>query len=555
MAVLPFENLTPDASVPWLAAAGQAMAITALAESKAFTPVAVSAPGAASAAQASRALHGYLTRDQRGLVVHFWLEDLESRRMIQTAEAAGAEGDLLANFEAALRQVAPGAGSFGTSTRAALEAWGAALQARNPQQATASLEEATQADPDFGQAWLLLAQTRLARGDREGALAMARKAAERESLRGSRERAQLQVFAATLAGDESLRLKALEHLAAEMPDDIATLTQLADAQVRQQKFADAALSYERAARVDGAPPTLWNTLGYVRARAGDLNKAVEALTRYRETGDAANALDSLGEVHFEHGRFVEAIRYFEESYKSNPRAGVELQKGAFAALLAGDAARAQSLFEQYLKTQHSGLEEQQAQWDYLNGKRKEARAAVEQASRSGAALPFAHSLAILWHLEAGDRAAAAAAWERLAKSAPGAWAAVAQLFAVALDKAPPQNPAQEAYAAIFRRDFEQAAARWSGIAGQSNSVTASLAYGLAANSRRAARQPPAAFAELYPLPPPGLDAVMITLLYPEFLRAREEWLRAAGRNAEAESVAAAYRKLRGEGRSFWDPAR
>jgi tetratricopeptide (TPR) repeat protein len=542
LAVLPFDNLTPDAQSQWFARAGHALATEALSGSKLFLPMTVSAAAQAPAVNASRALHGYLTMEARGPVVHLWVEDLASHEMVKTVESSA--GGVAESLAAALKSIAPDAAGLPNTNLAALSAWGNALGSRDPREIATAAQQSIAADPDFGQAWILHAQAVLASGNRDEARSIAEQAVARQSLRGSRERAQLEVLAATLKGDDSGRVAALEKLAAAQPDDAATLEALADMQVRRSDYKGAIATYSKAAQAPSVGANVWNTLGYLYGRVGDLPKAKEALDKYRtESRDVANANDSLGEIHFSNGDFAKAAPYFDESFKANPRAGIEVWKSAFALYLAGDAGAAQKKFEEFLALKPGAIEERRAQWDYLNGRRKEALARADQLSAANAS-PFAHVLSIQWNLEAGNRAAAEAAFARLIPVAQGPWGPVAQVCAVMLNKKPAQTPVEQGYAAIFSRDYRKAAEIWKQIGWGAGSVSVAFPQGLARVAASAAGSNERD--ELYPVPPTGLDQAWLTLVYPQFLAAR------GVKDPEAKKR---FEQYRGQGPNIWEPAR
>ena len=58
-------------------------------------------------------------------------------------------------------------------------------------------------------------------------------------------------------------------------------------------------AYKSALKIEPDSIVLWNYLGYAHAYAGDLSSARKALEEYRRLAPTdANALDSLGEVHY-----------------------------------------------------------------------------------------------------------------------------------------------------------------------------------------------------------------------------------------------------------------
>ncbi len=155
----------------------------------------------------------------------------------------------------------------------------------------------------------------------------------------------------------------------------------------QRRFQEATQNYEAAIRLDPDQADLWNQLGYAYAFAQDPPNARRALERYAKLlGSAnANALDSLGEVNFFAGDFSSAEKYFLEAQEKNPRGGAKnCVKAAQARVMAGDLAGADVLFQKYLglaqPAQRKSAGFEQAQWEFLTGRRKEGMARLEQLS-------------------------------------------------------------------------------------------------------------------------------------------------------------------------------
>jgi tetratricopeptide (TPR) repeat protein len=70
---------------------------------------------------------------------------------------------------------------------------------------------------------------------------------------------------------------------------------------------------ETMTRVAATIPAAWNQVGYSQAMLGNTDAARKALEDYRKFGgDEANAVDSLGEVHYITGKYAEAEKYFLE---------------------------------------------------------------------------------------------------------------------------------------------------------------------------------------------------------------------------------------------------
>ncbi len=169
------------------------------------------------------------------------------------------------------------------------------------------------------------------------------------------------------------------------PLDPAALRALAEAELSSRRFAQAERAYERLSRAAPDDPTTDNMLGYTQALAGEPDKARASLERYaRRPGQAANALDSLGEAMFMNGRFAEAEKAFLECYQKYPGFlnGAPLWKAAHARWLAGNLKGADELLDRYLtqvRSDDSLASWRRATWLYETGRREEAIALLRKA--------------------------------------------------------------------------------------------------------------------------------------------------------------------------------
>jgi tetratricopeptide (TPR) repeat protein len=322
---LPFENLTDDRSLDWIASAAPTIAAEDLAGVQGL--VSLRAPNVSDGylAQATRFVHGYFTGAASNLRFEIEVEDAARHKI---ATSASENGNVLAAMNAAAKWIAPAAHAFPASSPEAVEAWG-----------RGEYERAVTLDPDFGAAWLAWAEKLQQAGDSARAVEVASQALARSSLRSELDRAHIALFSADARHDVDAREKALTELARLTPSDAAVLTALAEAAMNARHFREAAAHYRELAKLEPANANIPNLLGYAEAFAGDLDAARKALEEYgREPGQHANSLDSLGEVHFMRGKFAEAEQYFTEAHQSNPAllAGEDLLKAAYAHWLAGD---------------------------------------------------------------------------------------------------------------------------------------------------------------------------------------------------------------------------
>jgi tetratricopeptide (TPR) repeat protein len=131
-----------------------------------------------------------------------------------------------------------------------------------------------------------------------------------------------------------------------------------------------------------------NLLGYALGFAGDLEGARQAFTAYGKLpNQAANSLDSLGEVYFANGKFGEAEQSFRSANKANPGflAGLDLWKAAYGQWLGGNLQGADQTMKEFLISrvkQHDALTTwREAVWLYSTGRETQAESSLALALR------------------------------------------------------------------------------------------------------------------------------------------------------------------------------
>ncbi len=375
IAILPFDNLTGDAALDWVSAAGPAMLVEELAGASRVLAVRVNTVGTAALEGATEFLHCTYTQRGGALEISYALEDAERHRMVSTGAAPGT---VLFAVSTLARALDAGAQPFSTSNAEAAAAWG-----------RGEFERAVTLDPDFGAAWLSWIRQIQQSGKPDDAEAIAERALARASLRTPLNKAQIQLTAALLRRDEVARIAALTELARLTPKDSGTLLALAEIEQRHRRFPAAEEFYRRALAVDPGNGGALNGLGYAQGEAGDLDGAKKTLEQYGQKPEQAiNALDSLGEVHFMNGRFADAEKYFTQATarQANFLGGAPLMKAAYAHWLGGDLAGADALMRKYLATQNDKQTIwRQAVWLYASGRREQALAMLDKAPADQAA--------------------------------------------------------------------------------------------------------------------------------------------------------------------------
>jgi Flp pilus assembly protein TadD len=378
IAILPFDNLTGDAALDWVASAGPDILSEELAGGAHVLPLRATSVGTAALLGATQLLH--CTFSQRGgsLHVEFALEDAERHRMVATGSV---EGTVLFAVSTLARRLDAGARPFSTPNQDAVAAWG-----------RGEFERAVTLDPDFGTAWASWIAQSAQSGKPEVAAVLAERALARASLRTPFSKAQIQLTSALLRKDETARIAALTDLARLAPNDTGIVLGLAEIEQRRRRYSAAAELYRRVLAMDSGNANALNGLGYAEGENGDLDAAKKTLEAYGQRPDQANnALDSLGEVHFMNGRFAEAEKYFAQVSAREPNFlnSAPLMKAAYAHWLGGDLAGADALMKKYLdlraKQNDPLVVWREAVWQYATGRREQALATLGEAPQGQAA--------------------------------------------------------------------------------------------------------------------------------------------------------------------------
>ncbi len=554
--MLPFENLAADPSLDWMSRGFSESLVLQLTGCPAIEPVSVPTLRDASSIGATRILQGYFSVFRGRLRAEAVLENTATRRMAETASAAG---DNIVEVTATLaRQIDPGARPAGTKSVVALKALVQAMSASGAPAAAKGFEQAVAADPAFGAAYVAWAQWLVARGDSSRAREVITAARGRGNQIQEIERNRLDLLAAEIRGDRAAERCALDALNRATPADAGVYRSLAGIDLAAHGYASAVQEYEKALERDPDDVLLLNQLGYAEAYARNFESATKTLSRYRDLRPAdANPLDSLGDVHFYLGRFGDAARYYLEAYSRDPSflAGGDLYKAAWATLMAGDRKGAGGLLTKFLEARQGFRDAlvpyRQAQWEYLTGSRKQAIGRLSRFADTakGAAGSLAFSELAIWSLETGDRGRAHA-WAMRAAPAgtlttilrfltgppatPSEWAARAE------DEFP--RPAQSgvkeyalSYALLFAKEFAAAVPKLTRLYQQTppsslDEVNALLAWAFVESGQLKEAGP---LLETNAIPDPIGEHVLLSLGFPRVFYLRGVWLERQGRREEA----------------------
>ncbi len=565
LAVPPLENLSDDASLGWVGwALSEAVAAQTTGSPRLHVIRSVN-PRDAAADGATAVLRGYYADAPGRLRIHVSREDLRTNRStgVLSVDEPFPEG-LLRAADAIARWASPDAHAFDTRS---LDAWRAVAEgrmAREPEVAEAAFARSAAADPEFGGAYVAWARSLLLRGDRAGVQTVFSRAQPHADRFAPVRRAELELLAATAAGDAPRRRKSLEAISRVTPADADVLRQLAREDYGARQFAASAAGFRRALALESADALSWNQLGYAEAFAGNLAGARDALEQYRKLApESANPLDSLGEVHYYAGAFAEAEKFYLEASEKAPRflGGAPLYKAARARLMTGDIAGADELFRRYTKAlnpQDALLAYRQAQWLYLSGRRDEGRAQMGKTAEA-APSPDVRSLAAVqmavWGLDAGA-AADAAAWTRRAVETAAAPVS-RQLAAMCLAASgapvpagvlpPPLEKRATAYRLLLARRFAEAIPVLKELAplpdpAGADRVDVLLAWALVETGKTAEAAPLVA---TNLIPSAGMEDAFFALSFPRVLQLRAAVLAGQGKQQESGAAMQLYRKLGG----------
>jgi tetratricopeptide (TPR) repeat protein len=585
LAILRFENLTPDPATDWIGRAlsevitaelsGSAR-IYAIPSSRLHSlnalmgPRPVGAPGISAEMQlaiavgANRIGYGEFEVSGGRLRARLNIEDPQNRRMSQgpiVVSAAAAEPIVAATTIA--KQIAPDATSYETSNTAALEAYVRGMEAGDTAGSLQFAEQAAAADPNYGAAHVLATEAKLKQQDRAGAAQMVGSVAARASGMSPTTRLRLEILTANLRGDGAAAERSMEALVRAAPLDPLAWRSLAEAQAGGRKYKEAEASYQRALQIEPEDASTWNQLGYVAAYGGSLEEGVAALQRYQALRPAeANPLDSMGDIHLMYGRLKEAEQFYLEAHRKNPAflGGVDRYKAAMARLMTGDTTGADKVLEG-----KGGPE-----WLWLKGLRKEAydRLATDvETLPKGDPQARAYSALAVWALLLGDResgARMAMLAAPLATPATGGTAALARFvtlpsapaaeWAARAEKVFPSANANAirtqalAYGLLLDRHFEAAIAPLRSFearagTGGDRSAAIGLAWALIETGRQAEAEP---LLRWNSVPGPDAGFPFIGLYFPRVFQLRSIVAERAGRADEARESRKVYTALGGQ---------
>jgi Flp pilus assembly protein TadD len=366
-ALLPFDNLTGDQSLDWIARTAPRIAAAEIAG----TARPAATVGEAYLGRATRFVHGYFTGTAAALHLTVEVEDSTSHKMVAHEQL---DGPLLPSVSALSKSLEPKAEPFATSNEAAIEAWG-----------RGEYEKAVAIDPAFGSAWLAWMETLARAGDVEGAIAVAGRALE-HPVKSELDGLRIELTRATLQKNSHAEHEALRKLTARIADP-QLLANLGALETREREFALAEGDYKKLLAVEPDEAEAVNLLGYVYGFEGKIADAEATFARYgKMPGQEPNSFDSLGEMYFMNGKFAEAEKAFLRAHDLNAAlaAGGDLRKAAYAHWLAGDLPGADKIFDRYLdfraKLKDPSVKWQHASWEFATGRKDQAIARLQKST-------------------------------------------------------------------------------------------------------------------------------------------------------------------------------
>jgi Flp pilus assembly protein TadD len=558
LAVAPFENLSSDSRLNWAGRALAAALVYDLTPSPELHAQMVDSISGAYSARASRILEGYFSERNGRLDVVATLEVLGRTKVVASYELSEPAGEGMAPLVNQLaKRLSRAARPLGTDKPEAFRAYGEALEWSDRQTMLGDIESATVADAHFVAAYLLRARTLLGAGERETGLKVL--AAARGAHPDAIDAAEIEYLSASVSGDVEARGRALEKLTLVCPADAGRFKELAQLRLSQRKFQEAVRSYERAARLDAEEPETWNELGYAYAFTRDLSGARRALQRYQGllAPPGTNALDSLGEVSFFLGDFGAATKYFVEARDRNPARGAEeLVKAAEARLMAGDVPAADAVLQREAGGRLSlgkALSYEQAQWEFLIGRRKSGMARLEKLipTLEGEDLAFSLCQLALWKLETGSGKEAVeliAKAEALARSPrTRSLSAMCRVIATKPETGSGSGVA-DAYALLFARKYAEAVPLLEAIYRETNpavdgQIRTLLAWAYVETGRVAEARK---LVQIYPIPLSSGDPVFASLVFPRFFFVQAKVLQEEGKTAEAKESYGLFLRYAGD---------
>ncbi|MDX1981395.1 MAG: hypothetical protein SFV51_14090 [Bryobacteraceae bacterium] len=440
VAILPFENLSTDASLDWIGSLAPVIVARQTAGASGMVTVSLAADHDLAAQRITSVVRGYYQKEGSQLRLRAALHDVASARVVrwfdQRGPMAGGPLPLLDNVS---RELAGKADPYPSSNQEALAMLGAALASGEAAKRAELAEAAFHKDPRLTAAALEAAPLRAATG--AGAEAVSIIEAAMRAASSDWDRAQAGTLLGFLRRDRDQLAGALEVTARIAPANADVARQLGELATRKRDYAKAAGWFAKATDAEPGYIGLWNLRAYAEAYGLNFSGAKQSTKRYRDLAPLdPNAYDTTGEILWMAGEFAEAGQSFVQAQEKDPQfsGGLEFAKAAFSLWMAGDAAAADSMFQRYLESRRALsdpiVDLRHAHWLFLSGRQDQALTMAAKIAGTGGEIGSrALSFVSFWHTRIGQRDLAreeAAKAATLARS-PGSqsMAALAGLFA------------------------------------------------------------------------------------------------------------------------------
>jgi serine/threonine protein kinase/Tfp pilus assembly protein PilF len=187
-------------------------------------------------------------------------------------------------------------------------------------EARQSLEKAVELDPNFAVAYLWLAWSYSAVGERKARNEAYEKAKELSPKATDKERLYIEAsYARSIERNPEKAFRILKEMAKKYPKEKRVHYYLGSAYGGQSMHDQAIEEFNKALELDPNYGSALNTLAYTYSDIGNFDMALEYFKKYASVspGDA-NPLDSMAELYFRMGRLDEAIAKYKETLEVKP---------------------------------------------------------------------------------------------------------------------------------------------------------------------------------------------------------------------------------------------
>ena len=413
VALLPFEYQGSDDEYQWLASALEVAVVDQMRNAAGVIPVRAADKNAAAAQGATELIYAVVSGRPDSLRFRLYHDSLAQQTVRTESDGkAHSLGESLGALRQSLAAAGVAGAPFSTENEEAFAAFGRALATKDPARAIPLLQSAVATDAQFAAASLRLSSYLQGVGQTDAATAEAERLLAALSAERKLDRAYASLQLASLRNDNPGIERALAAVVDAAPNDLEAANRLAALYQQRRKYGESARVLRQVAALDSTNPSLWNQIAYAEAFGGDRDAAISALSEYRKVApDDPNVDDTEGDVHYFFGAFREAATSYEKAHSRNEQwqAGFALFKSAWARMYAGDLPGADAVMDRYLgilRPLNAGLADfRSAQWQFLRGRREEARSALTailgQSDKPGAYRSLVATQLYVWDLAEG----------------------------------------------------------------------------------------------------------------------------------------------------------